>query len=74
MLEELQEDECDLEVQGMEAKPWRSDELRNLEDGLPWLKEGNLESSEVLPSCHGSGRSSSVGGRNKLARPRFPDS
>ena len=30
-------------------------ELRNLEDGLPRLKEGNLESSEVLPGCHGSG-------------------
>ena len=55
MLEELQEDECDLEVQGMEAKPWRSEELRNLEDGLPRLKEGNLESSEVLQGCHGSG-------------------
>ena len=55
MLEELQEDECDLEVQGMETKPWRSEELRNLEEGLPRLKEGNLESSEVLQGCHGSG-------------------
>ena len=30
---------CDSEVQGVEDKPWKNEELRSLEEGLPRLKE-----------------------------------
>ena len=33
----------DSEVQGVDDKPWRNEELRNLEEGLPRLREENLE-------------------------------
>ena len=34
--------QCDLEVQGLEDMLWRSEGLKSLEEGLPWLKEENL--------------------------------
>ena len=36
---------CDFEVQGLEDKPWRSEGLRSGEEGLPRLKEKNLENA-----------------------------
>ena len=35
--------QCDIEVQGPEDMPWRSEGLRSGEEGLPRPKEENLE-------------------------------
>ena len=35
--------QCFEEVQNMQDKPWRNEELRRCEEALPKLKEGDLE-------------------------------
>ena len=35
--------QCDMDVQDLEDMRWRKEDLRSLEEGLPRLKEGNLE-------------------------------
>ena len=35
--------QCDSQAQGAGDKPWRNEELRNLDEGLPGLREGKLE-------------------------------
>ena len=35
--------QCDEEIQNMQNKPWRSEELEECEETLPRLKEGDLE-------------------------------
>ena len=35
--------QCNMEVQDLDDKPWRNEELRSLEEGLPRLREDNLE-------------------------------
>ena len=41
--------QCDSEVQGMQDKPWRNEELRSLEERLPRLKEEGRE--KAARSC-----------------------
>ena len=41
--ESAQHWQCDSELQSMEDKPWRNEEVRNLEEGLPRPKEGSLD-------------------------------
>ena len=40
--------QCDKEVQNVEEKPWKNEELRRLEEELPWLKEYHLEDASRL--------------------------
>ena len=44
--------QCDSEVQGVEDKPWRNEEVRSLEEGLPQLRERNCKLQRVV-SCDG---------------------
>ena len=37
--------QCDAEVSDMEDKPWRNEEIKSLEEGLPRLTRENLESA-----------------------------
>ena len=50
--EEAKHWQCDSEVRGVEDKPWRNVERRNLEVKLPQLKEESLESA--ARSCKAS--------------------
>ena len=45
--------QCDREVQDLKDKPWKNEELRSLEEGLPKFGKG----SEELQSSHGCGMS-----------------
>ena len=40
--------QCDEEMQNMENKPWRNEELKEYEEALPRLKEGELEKVSTL--------------------------
>ena len=40
--------QCDEDVQNMQDKPWRNEELRRSEEALPRLKEGDLEEASRL--------------------------
>ena len=46
--------QCDSEVPGVEDKPWENGKLRSFEQGMPRLKEENLEEQRRatrLPGC-----------------------
>ena len=40
--------QCDEEIQNMQNKPWRSEELKECEEALPRLKEGDLDKASRL--------------------------
>ena len=40
--------QCDEEVQNVEAKPWKNEELRSAEEALPRLKESLGRSIEIV--------------------------
>ena len=40
--------QCDEEVQNMQDKPWRNEELRRCEEALPRLREGDLEKASRM--------------------------
>ena len=42
---------CDEEIQNMQNKPWRNDELKECEEALPRLKEGDLDKASRLYSA-----------------------
>ena len=35
--------QCNEEIQNMQNKPWRNEELKECEEALPWLTEGDLK-------------------------------
>ena len=39
--------QCDEEIQNMQNKPWRNDELKECEEAFPRLKEGDLEKAST---------------------------
>ena len=39
---------CEEEIQNMQSKPWRNDELKECEEALPRLKEGDLDTASRL--------------------------
>ena len=40
--------QCDEEIQKMQNKPWRNEELKECEEALPRLKEGDLYKTSRL--------------------------
>ena len=40
--------QCDEEMQNMQHKPWRNDELKECEEALPRTKEGDLDKASRL--------------------------
>ena len=40
--------QCNEEIQNMQLKPWRSEELKECEEALPRLKEGDLDKASRL--------------------------
>ena len=43
--------QCDSEVQSMEDKPWKNEELRSSEEGLPKLKQENPKTQQGYHGC-----------------------
>ena len=65
----------DEEIQNMQNKPWRNDELKICEEALPRLKEGDLEKASTLykaktgAACDGFHPKSSFGlGKEKRGK------
>ena len=42
--------QCGEDVQNVEEKPRKDEELRKMEEARPWLKEHHLESAEIVKS------------------------
>ena len=40
--------QCDEEIQNMQNKPWRNEELKECEEALPRLKEGDSDKASIL--------------------------